>query len=268
MTEYLDAADEMGMLVQPEAGIAYTGFWRTGHLLFEREWPNIVRAFRNHPSVWAWCMGNELFLNELKDGPAATTDPRETISRDGVIALIGQAYRQAKELDPTRLVHASDGGTPQPNTDVLSNGGADKSRKPYLLHEYGTYCCSLPDFSFIPRLNGVIAPLTFARAEEYVRDHQLEGTYRRLYESSLIMRADAQKFYIEAAKSDPANCGFSFWLGVDFPDSPEGCWDEGVLNQLWEPKPFLTNNLPDLNGSTVLLTTATWALALSMLTKD
>src|SRR5262249_13227189 len=57
---------------QPEAGLAYTGFWRTGHQLFEKEWPQIVRAFRNHPCIWAWCMGNELFLNEL---PARETDP-------------------------------------------------------------------------------------------------------------------------------------------------------------------------------------------------
>ncbi|HXJ76803.1 MAG TPA: glycoside hydrolase family 2 TIM barrel-domain containing protein, partial [Candidatus Dormibacteraeota bacterium] len=65
--EYLEAADEVGMLVQPEAGMAYTKFWPTGHQLFEREWPHIIRAFRNHPCIWAWCMGNELFLRELPE---------------------------------------------------------------------------------------------------------------------------------------------------------------------------------------------------------
>jgi hypothetical protein len=124
-----------------------------------------------------------------------------------------------------------------------------------LLHEYGNYTCSLPDFSLIPRLNGVIRPLTYERAEAYVKKHQLEAVYPRLYHSSLAMRADAQKQYLEAARATDANAGYSFWLGIDFPESPEGCWDEGILNQLWEPKPGLTNNLPDYTGPTVLVTT-------------
>ena len=410
--EYFEAADEAGLLVQPEAAVAYTGFWRTGAELFAREWPHIVRAFRNHPSIWAWCMGNELFLNELpersedaggaslskplrsgpletvagesngvfgppgelptrsfkqsnyyrdieavvkgekrtilgkgsagrvfKDGPhelghkftsaedgqitriryfrppeetgkhtghlwddrgalmarveftnetasgwqeAALTNPApieagrvylvsvnansayaatpadsvEGISRQQVLALVQTAYRQAKQLDPTRLIHASDGGTPHAFTDVLSSGGGERAHKPFLMHEYGAYCCSLPDFSLISRLTGVIRPRTYERAAQYVDERRLHDVYPRLRESSLIMRADAQKHYMEAARASGSNSGYSFWLGVDFPDSPEGCWDEGVLNQLWEPKPHLTNGLPNWNGPTVLLTTA------------
>ncbi len=410
--EYFDAADEVGMLVQPEAGLAYTGFWRTGRQLFEREWPAIVKAFRNHPSIWAWCMGNELFLNEFPDressretvdlsqpltnGPLRTVsvadngvfgppgqyptqsfkqsnyyrdvaalvdgktisllgqaksarvftdaphelglkisasvdvsitriryyrvpeeqgshtgrlwdaDGKETArvafesetasgwqeavlpapvilkagrqyvvsvnanaayaataaggvgdcSRQDILKIVGEAYGTAKKLDPTRLVHASDGGTLHEFTDVFSSGGGDKfGPKPLLLHEYGTYCCSLPDFTLIPRLNGVTRPLTYERAERYVREHHLESVYPRLLRSSLVMRAEAQKHYMESAKASSGNRGYSFWLGLDFPESPEGCWDEGILNELWEPKPFLTNSLIDYNGPTVVLTT-------------
>ncbi len=410
--EYLDAADEVGMLVQPEAGMAYTKFWPGAHQLFEREWPHIIRAFRNHPCIWAWCMGNEIFLKDLPErehnsravdlseprtnGPLQTVTgpdngaygspgefptrsfkqcnyyrdvevqvdgrprtlladadtsrvyrdgphelglrfictstgyvskirflkvPEETgshvghlweaggrelarvafidetasgwqeatldtavclkpnqvylvsvnantayaatssgglsgFSRQDMLRVLETAYHQAKALDPTRLVHASDGGTLHEFTDVFSSGDAEQfGPKPYLLHEYGTYTCSLPDFSLIPRLNGVIRPLTYEHAQGYVREHGLEEVYPRLYRSSLQMRADAQKHYMEAAKASGANNGYSFWLGVDFPDSPEGCWDEGILNQLWEPKPGLTNDLTDFTGSTVLLTT-------------
>ena len=45
-------------------------------------------------------------------------------------------------------------------------------------------------------------------------------------------------------------------MGIDFPESPEGCWDEGILNQLWEPKPGLTDGLTDITGPTVLVTDA------------
>ncbi|MCL4177435.1 MAG: DUF4082 domain-containing protein [Verrucomicrobia bacterium] len=407
---YFEAADEVGMLVQPEAGMAYVKFWPKAHGLFTKEWPQIIRAFRNHPSIWAWCTGNELFLNDLPErdsnslslnlsrpltnGPLQTVavedngvfgppgqfptrsfkqsnyyrdvevmvagqrhrllgqavtrrvfndGPHElglkfTSSRDGLVTrirylrvpeeqgshigrlwdssgrelarvafasetasgwqetiltqpvpivaneiylvsvnantayaatsggsgfsrqdaleILEQAYQQAKELDPTRLVHASDGGTPQPWTDVVSSRGWEPfGPKPYLLHEYGNYTCSLPDFSLIPRLNGVIRPLTYERAQAYVKRHNLEAVYPRLYHSSLAMRADAQKQYLEAARVTDANAGYSFWLGIDFPESPEGCWDEGILNQLWEPKPGLTNGLTDITGSTVLVTT-------------
>lgn len=247
--EYLEAADEVGMLVQPEAGMAYIKYWPKAHALFTSEWPQIICALRNHPCIWAWCMGNEMFLDQLPDGNAKG----DTFTRERALDIVARAYSQAKELDPTRLVHASDGGTPHPHTDVLSSGGQARGAKPFLLHEYGTYACSLPDFALIPRLNGVIRPLTYERAEQYVREHKLESVYPRLYESSLKMRADAQKHYIEAAKASDNNAGFSFWLGIDFPDSPEGCWDEGILNQLWEPKPHLTDGLPNVAGATVLL---------------
>jgi hypothetical protein len=259
--EYFDAADEVGMLVQPEASMAYVKFWPKAHGLFAKEWPHLVTAFRNHPSIWAWCMGNELFLNDLPERDtntayAATAPGRVGFSRQDALEIVERAYHQAKELDPTRLVHASDGGTPQKWTDVVSSGGWEKfGPKPCLLHEYGNYTCSLPDFSLIPRLDGVIRPLTYERAQAYVKNHGLEAVYPRLYHSSLAMRADAQKQYLEAARSNDSNAGYSFWLGVDFPESPEGCWDEGILNELWEPKPGLTNGLADLTGPTVLLTT-------------
>jgi hypothetical protein len=349
---YFEAADEAGMLVQPEAGMAYVKFWPKAHGLFVKEWPNIITAFRNHPSIWAWCMGNELFLNELPEhdtnlrsvalSPPITNGPLQTVaiadngvygppgafptqsfkqsnyyrdiearvdgqsynllsnagtsrvfkeqpyelglkftstragiitrvryfrvreergshigrlwdeagrelaraaftnetasgwqeailadpvpiqanetyivsvnantayaatvpggaglSRQEALKIVERAYHQAKELDPTRLVHASDGGTPQEWTDVVSAGGWEKfGPKPYLLHEYGNYTCSLPDFSLIPRLNGVIRPLTYERAQTFVKKHSLEAVYPRLYHSSLAMRADAQKQYL------------------------------------------------------------------------
>jgi len=259
--EYFEAADEAGLLVQPEASMAYVKFWPKAHELFAKEWPNIITAFRNHPSIWAWCMGNELFLNQLPErdtnaAHAATPPGRARFTRQDALEIVERAYHQAKELDPTRLVHVSDGGTPQKWTDVMSSGGWEKfGPKPYLLHEYGNYTCSLPDFSLIPRLDGVIRPLTYERAQAYVQGRHLEAVYPRLYQSSLAMRADAQKQYLEAARGTEANAGYSFWLGIDFPESPEGCWDEGILNELWEPKPGLTNGVPDLTGPTVLLTT-------------
>jgi hypothetical protein len=267
---YFEAADEVGMLVQPEASMAYVKFWPKAHGLLTREWPHIVKAYRNHPCIWAWCTGNELFLSQLPErgaggkavdlakpvvsGPIRTLD---VFTREDALQILETTYHQAKALDPTRLIHASDGGDPQKWTDVVSSGGGEQfGPKPHLFHEYGNYTCSLPDFALIPRLNGVIRPVTYERAQAFVAKHGLNDVYPRFDRSSLAMRADAQKYYLEAARLSGRQAGYSFWLGIDFPESPEGCWDEGFLNQLWEPKPGLTENLREQAGPTILITSA------------
>jgi len=126
------------------------------------------------------------------------------------------AYRQAKQLDPTRLIHASDGGTPHAFTDVLSSGGAERARKPFLMHEYGAYCCSLPDFSLIPRLTGVIRPRTYERAAQYVDERRLHDVYPRLRESSLIMRRRCPEALLHGGRQvSGSNCGYSSgWVWI------------------------------------------------------
>ena len=70
--EYLDAADELGMMVQPEFPIAYR--WdlpatpEAKKRLLE-QWAAAIRLHRNHPSIVAWCIRIEEPF--LRHGPPA-----------------------------------------------------------------------------------------------------------------------------------------------------------------------------------------------------
>jgi len=79
--EYMQAADEVGFLLQPERPAG------TGH----DEWENMIRFCRAHPAVVSYCCGNEEYLDEAKIGE------------------IERMYARAKELDPTCLVMPQEG---------------------------------------------------------------------------------------------------------------------------------------------------------------
>ena len=107
---------------------------------------------------------------------AASKPQASQFAREDALEILEKAYHQAKALDPTRLIHASDGGDLQKWTDVASSGGGDQfGPKPYLFHEYGNYTCSLPDFALIPRLTGVIRPVHLRTRPGLCKEHGLNG---------------------------------------------------------------------------------------------
>ena len=64
--ELIEACDEMGMMVMAESFDEWkTPKCRNGYNLFydgwmEKDLVNLVRRYRNHPSVVMWCVGNEV----------------------------------------------------------------------------------------------------------------------------------------------------------------------------------------------------------------
>ncbi|RKY53985.1 MAG: hypothetical protein DRP93_05685, partial [Candidatus Neomarinimicrobiota bacterium] len=108
LPEYFDVADELGMLVQPELPIAYERFLEMGlehkasRKLYIETWQGMIQRYRNHPSVFGWCMSNEMY---------------------GGFELATELYDIAKKYDPTRPVYDSDGVPPdmeRPTLDVLA----------------------------------------------------------------------------------------------------------------------------------------------------
>jgi beta-galactosidase/beta-glucuronidase len=93
---YLALADRLGLLVWTEMPSPH----RPGPLAAERllrEWADVVREHRGHPSVVAWVP-----LNESWGVQAAEHDPRQR-------ALIRALAQTAQALDGTRPVTANDG---------------------------------------------------------------------------------------------------------------------------------------------------------------
>jgi len=108
LPEYFDVADELGLLIQPELPIAYEPYFDRARgkpaalQLYRDTWEGAIRNLRNHPSVFAWCMGNEMYNG---------------------FALGDELYDRAKALDPTRPVYDSDG---LPNLPEARNGQWDR----------------------------------------------------------------------------------------------------------------------------------------------
>lgn len=93
---WLDAADEIGLGISIEGPRPWAFAGKIGatpphlmeHWLMEND--DIVRRCRNHPSVFIWCIGNEMLIRD-----------QENVEKWAQLSTI---VRQTRELDPTRPV--------------------------------------------------------------------------------------------------------------------------------------------------------------------
>ena len=98
---YPDPADEVGMLVSPELQCAYGQYYdaanAVGLALYRSTWRGYIKRLRNHPSIFDWAMCNEY-------GPNS-----EGRFEGHFISIADDLFADAKSLDPSRLVIATDG---------------------------------------------------------------------------------------------------------------------------------------------------------------
>ncbi len=117
---FLYWADRLGYLTVGE-----TGSWgctdgdAVGDRNFLAEWTEIVRRDVNHPSIVMWAPANETYFSAMKSVAHGRRVQR----------LLGDVYNLTKELDPTRPVNTSSGGTFY-DTDVWSRHHAWLAREP------------------------------------------------------------------------------------------------------------------------------------------
>jgi hypothetical protein len=223
---YLTAADEVGMLIQPELPIAYDPFFKAatpeGRKLYLAVLRDYVRQMRNHPSVLAWCMGNEE-SNGFDLGPE-------------LVAL-------ARSLDPTRPVIDTDGVSPGTNRSTMDylpvqfNEGVlpwgptrskyhvDSSPKPLLVHEMSNISV-LPDPSDVRSYTGVIKPFWIEQMGDALRRQKLEPWLGAMLDASRRLQASLLKLNIESARLSPAIDGYDQWLFRDYWTQSTGFVDQ------------------------------------------
>jgi hypothetical protein len=216
--EYYEACDEIGMFVSPELPIAYPRYYERAKGkaldLYRQEWAGAITRYRNHPSIFNWCMGNELWEG---------------------IALGPELYALAKQLDPTRAVLDTDGifppgfidGTKDRATkdyltvmfDILTTPLENPRKfdtgvplKPIVTHEEG-------NFAFFPQLDEI--PLY---ADKPFKPFWLTSTRDRIARQGLLAETDrwsenSQKLYylchklnLEALRKNPRLSGYHWWL--------------------------------------------------------
>ena len=237
--EFYEAADEAGVLVQPE--LPYYQTWPTEGFSFDpkRDLTELVRHYQRYVSLATCCMGNE---GDLLGSP-----------------LDQELYKLVKTLNPGLLVLHQDGGNNTPkNSDFRSgpirpwapgsfvrskageaffgNGFIDGFLQgaPYVAHEYlnlGLKC----DPRLESRFTGVILPPR--NMKDYEASIHRVGLSRVWGDACLNAGHALQRYYqkqgIESARLDPTCDGYSFWTLVDVLVAQTG---QGLYNAFWEPK--------------------------------
>ncbi len=234
MESYLDAADEVGMFVQPELPIEYPSFFNEASdqakELYRDVWRDYIKQMRNHPSVFGWGMGNEIYRG---------------------FAMGEELYDLAKEVDPTRPVIDSDGlyfsigGFDRKSLDYLTilfeektklpwAKGRDKytvdppQTKPVIGHEINSLV-TLPNPADIPKYTGMVKPNWISKMDKAVKDNGLEEHLPKLLDASWKLQASQIKLNVEMLRMNGDIDGHHQWLFRDF-------WYQsgGIVNQFDE----------------------------------
>jgi len=122
LPEYFEAADEAGIMIQPE--LPYYGDYPTEAFIFDpiRDATELYRHYRRYVSFTTYCTGNEGLLGKPLDK---------------------EIYRYVKRLDPYRLMIHQDGNYNDAGNSDFRNGpinvwqpGSFACDAPFVAHEY------------------------------------------------------------------------------------------------------------------------------------
>lgn len=245
---YLTAADEVGVLVQPELPIAYQPFFDNAppeaRKLYRVVWEAYITKMRNHPSVFSWCMGNELYHG---------------------LPIGQELYDAARDLDPTRPVIDTDGGPgamSRPTLDYHSvqfnewalPWGSNRDKyaqndltRPVIVHEMSNLSV-LPDPADIPLYDGAIRPFWLQQMADQVQRKGLSDKLPAMLQASRKLQASIIKLNIESARLGPCVDGYHQWLFRDY-------WTQstGFVDQFDRTREITPELARQFNGEVALL---------------
>ena len=271
--EYMQAADEMGFLVQVEAPVSYD----------DQEWEEILRFVRRHPCIAFVCGGNEELLDEDKIrrlsrdaklahslAPAALYDPQEAlrgVEYGWADSDLGENLTEAPSRHNARRLAALKAFSDvfgQFSWGYLSYGSTDGDNdeldrrlavyeRPCLSHELGIYGSYL-DLKLESRYEGTrIGTDLYAKAREYLAREGMLDLAETFYKNSCALIASVRKHNIETARKCRRLAGFDYLGVIDYHWHRTG-YPCGILNEFYEEKPFSPQSEVLLwNRPTVLL---------------
>ncbi len=274
---YLEAADKLGMLVQVEAP---TGFG-------ERQWLDIIRFCRKHPSVVIYCGGNEDVLDEKRIEllRRCSNDLREIVP-DGLFnpqtALRGVEYGARdqfgegyiekefatgrKGFNPGRLKKLKEfsdvfgqyaWGKLSYNSLQGEHGRINEDlaiyERPCLSHEIGIIGC-YRNLDLEQRYAGSrIGTEMFTGTRQYLEQSGLRDRAALYFRNSSAWQYLIMKDAIETTRKIQRYSGYEL-LGITDNTWIYSGYECGLMNEFFELKPGNSvKNILDLNGESVLL---------------
>ena len=228
--EYMEAADECGIMVQPE--LPYYLDAPNDHFGYDpiRDVDDLMTAFRRYVSFAVVSFGNEGLL-----GPAANKI----------------VYKHVKKVVPDLLVLSQDGGTyirddhGEGESDFCSGPLTTWKRgsfnlRTFVCHEYMNLAVKL-DWRNAGNYTGVwFAPIAEADRVEHLAHTGLPFSWlTRLQDAAHALQAYWQKHGIEHARADPYCDGYSYWTITDtvqFKDKAGIFGGQGIFDAFWQTK--------------------------------
>ena len=275
LPEFFDAADEIGIMVQPEMpyyGVRPSAFEK-GYFKPKENLLELITHYRRYVSLSTYCTGNEGHLGSPIDQ---------------------ELYQLAKRLDPTRLFLHQDGGLNTPENSDFGTGpvkpwadGPSPSRRdrrhrvqgaklrhlkerhlggvddegtdwrlwpdrsrPFFAHEYLNLATD-EDPRLEPKYSGAERPP--ASIESLKERLEKVGLSWEWGTACLDAGNKLQSFYqkqgLESARLDPECDGYIFWTIVDVGSISA----QGLYNPFWEPKASTPEFFRRFNSPTVIL---------------
>ena len=255
------AADEEGVYLQPELPL-----W-TGKLdaagdekrvtWVREEARRVIEAYRNHPSMVLFCLGNELqgqfkflqnLLGDLKksdpsrlytmtsnrlwilDAPAKLGEPNMPPLLDDF--LVERAFWNKKEKDGMR------GQTffaESPNTSIDFSQTLKRSPLPLLTHEIGQWN-AFPNLAEIPKYTGVLRPINLEAIRNDLKKNGLFSQAADFTRASGKFCTELYKQELELALRSTPLSGYQLLDLHDYPG--QGTAHVGLVDSFWDPKGF------------------------------
>lgn len=255
--EYMDAADEVGLIVQSEIGML--GAWGGSHQDHIYAWPQPLPAYRehlrrqwnlvvmrdvNHPAANIYCMSNELAAF-----PAHGKDDRKNTIFFPRTAW--QCYRETKALKPTALVLWTDGGFSEilPADFMNTEAGMDKKTDlPVIQHEF-RWWSSFPDVRIMNKYSGALRHWSAEMAIQAATKRGIPHILAKAAENSQRLQFIEAKGKMENCRRDyPALAGICHFDAMDAVASPQG-----IVDEFYERKYADAPTWQQTNGDTVIL---------------
>jgi beta-galactosidase len=266
--EYLDAADELGLLVCQEMPLGLTGEMRSNIIytpprefidFWRAELKNIVSFDRNHPCVIAYSMTSEKgptaasFESIHQEFPAyaRVLNPQALVC--DVTHGAGHSAYTAYGKRVTDLIEECPDNPYDlaPLVDELELPETGRIRDlPWILHEY-SWWTSMPNPKLRAKYEG--KPFLFRGVpdlEKAAADAGFTEQIPRFVSNSEKLVALLRKEGLELARRHPGVAGYNFWLITNF----MATCPEGIFDEFWDEQMGLkAAQCRKYNADTVLL---------------